>query len=353
MPNRPRYSGSLYQRGPVWQLQYFIDGKRFRESAKTTSKDEASKLLGQRLAAARAGEQRGKPTTVAALADLYLVAQRARWKERSYKWVKTICSKHIVPAFGHRNPASILPGDLDRFISQQKADGASDCRVNRVLVIFKAVLRYAVRNKVIRDIPEFPRPFNELPYVRTGHIDSAGFWLLCAQIADEEDWLLAMVTAAYTFGFRLGELQFMRANQIDLEHHTITLPAGSTKNKMPRRITMNPDGKLTKLLAGACKGKGPQAYVFSRDGGSTPIRDFRTRWARIVSAAKITTGSGPGGKLLFHDLRRSSITRMNSAGLSETDSMAIAGHLSSAVHRRYKQISEWDARQIAAKIDIE
>lgn len=167
------------------------------------------------------------------------------------------------------------------------------------------------------------------------------------------DWLLAMVHAAYIFGFRLGELQFMRVNQIDLERHIITLPVGSTKNKMARRIVMNPEGKLSKLPAEAVKGKAPNAYVFSRDGGSTPIRDFRVKWAKAVTAAKITTGSGPGGKLLFHDLRRSAISRMGQAGLSEVDSIAITGHLSPAVHRRYKLISEWDARQIAGRIDIE
>ena len=79
------------------------------------------------------------------------------------------------------------------------------------------------------------------------------------------------------------------------------------------------------------------------------MRDFRLLWDRITSGIK--TGSGKNGKLHFHDLRRSSITRMHSAGISESDAQAIAGHLTTSVHRRYRQMSEWDAKRVAAKID--
>ena len=216
-------------------------------------------------------------------------------------------------------------------------------------MIFKALLRYAIKNKALRELPEFPKPFSEEPFVRTGYIGEWDFVTICGLLRDDEVWLEAMLTAAFNFGFRRNELTYMRVNQIDLERGLITLPAGSTKNKMPRRIVLNPESKLTTLLKRLCEGKQPHTYVFSRDGGATPCVDFRQRWKRITGSIK--TGSGQGGKLLFHDLRRSAITRMRSAGLTEDESMAVAGHLSPAVHRRYRQISEWDARQIAAKID--
>lgn len=353
-PRRPRFTGSVYKRGSVYQIQYFVRGQRVRESTKCYSKEEAQKILNTRLLAARAGDLPIKETTFKALADLYIAANKPRWKESTHRWVKIIVEQHL-NIFDARNPASILPGELDTFVAKKKEEGLSDCRVNRLLVILKAILRYGIRNKALRELPEFPERFDERPYVRTGHIDGWDFIVLCDEIdEDREPWLLAMVTAAFTFGFRKGELLHMRCNQIDLERHTITLPGGSTKNKMPRRIVLNPKGKLSKLLAKAIKGKDPQAYVFSRDSqGSIPVRDFRVAWDRIVTAAKIKTGSGPDGHLQFHDLRRSAISRMSSAGLSEEERMAIAGHLSVEVHRRYNQISEYTARQIAEKIDIE
>lgn len=350
MARRSRYSGSIYKRGDVYQIQWVSsDGVRHRESAKTSSKEEATKLLNKRLGAA--DETKIQQITVEALVDLYLAAQKARVKATTYKWTKIICTKHIKPAFGTRNPASIIPGDLDRFVSQKKDAKLSEPRINRMLVIFRAILRYGVRNKVLREVPEFPKPFNELQYVRSGYIDTTDYLFKLRPQIEETPWLDALVLAAFTFGFRLNELLYMRANQIDLERHIITLPSGSTKNKMPRRIRMNDSSALHKLLAALVKGKRPEQYVFSRDGGSTPVRDFRHVWDKAVTAAKITTGSGRGGKFLFHDLRRSAVTRMGEAGLSEAQSMAVAGHLSPAVHRRYKHISEGTAREIAARID--
>jgi integrase len=194
----------------VWQLQYFIGGKRFRESAKTSSKDEASKLLNQRLAEHRAGDQKLKATTVAAIADLYLETQRARWKPGTYRWASGIWNRHLKSTFGTRNPVSILPGDIDKFVSQRKLAGSSDCYLNRSLTVLQAILRYGVRNKALRELPEFPDKFDERPYVHQGHVDSWDFETFVDCIDEKDNWLETLVTAAYIFGFRRSELLYMR-----------------------------------------------------------------------------------------------------------------------------------------------
>jgi hypothetical protein len=65
-----------------------------------------------------------------------------------------------------------------------------------------------------------------------------------------------------------------------------------------------------KPLRAEMKGQRSKHYVFSRDGGSTPVRDFHVAFDKAATAAKTTTGSGPSGKRHFRDLRRSAITRM-------------------------------------------
>lgn len=353
MARRAKYSGSLYRRGnsPIWQMQWLHDGVLYRESSQTANKEEAGKLLKTRLS----GSQREaaiKHTTVEEVATLYLKAREAKWKPNTIEWANGVWN-NIKPVFGQRSPASILPANIDVFVSRLKAENYSECYINRHLTVLKAILRFAVRNKALREIPEFPAKFNEAPYVRQGWIDDWDFIVLCDEIDDKDTWMLALVTAAFTFGFRKSELLYMRVNQIDHDRHTITLPAGSTKNKMPRRIVLNPESKLSKLLAQITKGKAPHAYVFSRDAqGSIPVRDFRVAWDKIVTAAKIKTGSGPDGALQFHDLRRSAISRMASIGLPEEERMVIAGHLTADVHRRYRHLSDGAARRIAAKIDL-
>jgi integrase len=347
---RPRFSGSIYQRGPIWQLQYFVEGRRVRESAKTASKDEAAKLLKKRIAEAREAKP-AKPTTVAALGEVYLEAKKARWKPKTYDWAVTIWNNHIKPVFGDRNPADIMPGELDLFVSKLKAEGLSEPYINRNLVIFQAILRYGVKNKALRELPEFPDHFDERPYIRQGYLTQWDFITFIQFIPDDELWLEALVTMAFVFGYRRGELVYMRVGQVDFARNRITLPVGSTKNKMRRVTVFNPKGQIGKLLRSMAKGKRPEQYLFSRDDGSTPARDFRVSFDRAASAAKIATGSGPGGKLWFHDLRRSAVTHMDDIGLSESQSMSIAGHLTPDIHRRYKILSENKARQLAEKLD--
>jgi integrase len=352
MTRRQRFSGSIYPRGPIWQVQYWVNGKRFRESSKSTSKDDAQKLLNLRMAEAREGAPI-KPTTIGALAALYLESRRPRWKPQTHEWAQGIWTKHLEPVFDSRNPASLLPGDLDLFVAKEKNAQYSEPLINRCLVVLKAILRYGVRNKAIResDLPEFPKRFDERPYVRQGHIDYWDFITFVNCIPDEEPWLEGLCTLAFTFGFRRAELVYMKVGQVDFERHWITLPPGSTKNKMPRTTYFNPKGQAGKMLRQMIKGKRPDHYLFSRDGGSTPCRDFRVSFDKAATAAGIKTGSGKNGKLIFHDLRRSAITQMDAAGLSEVQSMKVAGHLTPAIHQRYKILSENTARQIAEKLD--
>jgi len=186
--------------------------------------------------------------------------------------------------------------------------------------------------------------------VRQGHLGWFEFQSFVAQIPDDEPWLEAICTLAFTFGFRRGDLTFMKVGQVDFDRSRIILPAGSTKNKMPRSVFFNPSGAPGKLLKAMAKGKRSEHYLLWRDDGSTPVRDFRVSFDNAASSAKITTGSG--GKLFFHDLRRSCVARLaGDIGLSESQSMSAVGHLSVDVHRRYKIISDNSAREIARKID--
>jgi integrase len=352
---RPRYSGCLLRRGRIFHLQYTIGGVRYRESAETDNREVAAKKLAAKIAAARTGNLPQKPTTCEALATLYMESMRARWKPHTYEWTEGLWRLHLSPTFSKRNPATILPADLDLHVAAEKKAGVSECFINRQLTILRAMLRFGARNKVLRleDIPEI-RKFDERPYIRMGAVDSADFMMLENQIPDEQEWLRLLCLLGYTFGFRKNELLFLRVKNVDLQRHVILLEIGSTKNRMPRRVFINPKGKIHKMLAQAVRGKSPEAYVISRDEkGSVPVRDFRTDWERIVRAASIRTGSGKENFLTFHDLRRTAIRNMAAAGIGEHEAQSLAGHLSVDVHRRYRALSESYLRELSAKIDLE
>ena len=79
--------------------------------------------------------------------------------------------------------------------------------------------------------------------------------------------------------------------------------------------------------------------VFHHRGGRPVSATVLRKWWRAATAA----AGHPG--LIFHDLRRSAVRNMIRAGVSEPVAMAISGHQSAAVFRRYNITSIDDQRR--------
>ena len=54
--------------------------------------------------------------------------------------------------------------------------------------------------------------------------------------------------------------------------------------------------------------------------------------------------------VLIHDLRRTAVRDMRRLGLSETTIMAMVGHRTRSMHRRYDIISDGDLLEAAARL---
>ncbi len=69
---------------------------------------------------------------------------------------------------------------------------------------------------------------------------------------------------------------------------------------------------------------------------------FRRPWKAACTRA------GVAGTL-FHDLRRSAVRNMDRAGVSQLDAMAITGHKTLSVYRRYRIVDEADIGEALAR----
>jgi integrase len=85
-------------------------------------------------------------------------------------------------------------------------------------------------------------------------------------------------------------------------------------------------------------------FVFHRAG--QPVADFRKSWASVCDTA------GVAGTL-FHDLRRSAVRNMDRAGVSQSVAMALSGHKTASVYRRYRIVDEVDLRQALARMQAD
>ncbi len=85
-------------------------------------------------------------------------------------------------------------------------------------------------------------------------------------------------------------------------------------------------------------------YVFHRDGER--IRDIRGAWKTARTAAGL-----PGR--IPHDSRRTAVRNLERAGVSRSAAMAMVGHKTEAIYRRYAIVDAGALRDAAARIDAE
>jgi integrase len=82
--------------------------------------------------------------------------------------------------------------------------------------------------------------------------------------------------------------------------------------------------------------------VFHRNGKR--IRDFRDAWTTACTAAVV-----PGR--ILHDFRRTAVRNLERDGVSRSAAMAMVGHKTEAIYRRYAIVDAGALRDAAAKID--
>lgn len=164
-------------------------------------------------------------------------------------------------------------------------------------------------------------------------------------------WLRALLTTAYSFAFRKGELLSLRVRQLDLANGTIRLKAGTTKNGEGRVIVMTRE--VATLLTACILGKQPDDFVFTRPDKKPkngtlvkgkPVKGFRKVWDTVCTRAGV-----PG--LLFHDPRRSGVRKLRRLGVQESFATRISGHETRSVFERYNIVDGADLADAASRLD--
>jgi integrase len=167
------------------------------------------------------------------------------------------------------------------------------------------------------------------PPARHGFLRDDQYKALATACAAEGLWLRSMFEVAHAFGWRRAELKSLKVGQLDFPAKTIRLY--DTKNASGRVVVMTQ--KVEELLTACCEGKGPDDFVFTRDG--KPIVEYRKAWERARDAAGC-----PG--LVLHDLCRTGMRNMRHLGISEGVAMKVAGRKTPSIFRRYHIVDESD-----------
>jgi integrase len=335
---RMKGSGSLRLRSNIWWITYYVGGRPIAESSHSSIKEVASNLLAQRLGELAAGEDIVSPkkVTISDLCELVFADYRLR-NLRDLKNVKWRYEANIKPVIGSLLASKFGKAQVRAYVEARRAH-ADDATINRELAIIRRGFHLGLEEDppLVRRVPKIVKL--EEDNVRQGFIEQAQYLVLRAAMPDH---LKCPLVVGYHVGNRLGELRKIEWTQINLEAGEIRIEKRQAKGKKPRTLPIY--GDMHEWLEWQWQRRVPGCdLVFHYKG--KPLGSHLKGWARACDQAGL-----PG--LHFHDLRRSAIRNMERAGISRHVAMAISGHKTEAVYRRYDIVVDQDLKTATEKLE--
>lgn len=347
---KPRYGdGTLYRRGRIWWISYYVDGRPHYESTRTEHEAEARRLLDLR----RGERARGVPISARldrvpyaeaaqALREHYRVTGRRDVVEAGWRLA------HLDRYFLGRRLATLGPRDAEGYARSRQQAGCANATINRELAVLGRMLRLAYDQGQLARVPTLLRLTEAPP--RAGFVDRATFEALRQHLPED---LQVVVSIAFTYGWRRDEVLGLTRAQLDLTAGTLRLDPGGTKNDEGRVVYLTPEVKRlvteqlgrVRALEHRLGAVVPALFPhLGRRFAGRPIRDFRKAWATACRKAGV-----PG--LLKHDLRRSAVRIMEQAAVPRSVAMKLTGHKTEAIYKRYAMVSPADLQDAALRLD--
>jgi len=343
-----RGEGRVFQRSgsQYWWLQYSHRGKTYWESSKSADERVAIKLLNQRIEEIRQGRKPQKEVEKITFSDLLRLIRNDYKIERmkSEKRLETSI-KHLEASFGNDHAVDISAERIDAYILNRRDEGASDSSIQKETAALKRMFTLAIQKKILVEKPYIPSidPKN----ARTGFFEDDEFERLIGELNGE---IKPLALFGYITGWRVGEIKSLQWRQVDLNGGIIRLAPNTTKNGEGRTFPFSAHPTMEKLIhsqkerAGII-GKANEKIVpwgFPRSTGGQ-IKNFREAWSGACKRAKI-----PGR--IFHDFRRTTVRRLERAGVPRSTAMELTGHKTEAIYRRYAITSEADKVEAIRKL---
>jgi integrase len=246
---------------------------------------------------------------------------------------KAVVEKNIRPFFGKIRAVKLTTDRMDAYRAKRKAEGRTDATANRELSIVRTAFNNARKRTPpkVNLVPYFP--MIEETTVRQGYLADKVY----ARLPDElPQYLKAIFVCGYVTGMRKNELAKIQWDQLEFDAGLITLENYRSKRKDPHTVPILAGDMHDLLMANredrqANRPLSP--WVFSLDG--IPLKDFRTSWKHTCERAGVP-------KLQFHDMRRTAVRNMRRAGVPQLIRMAISGHKTDSMERRYNIVDGED-----------
>jgi len=326
---RPRGTGSLYrQKGSSnWWIQYYQNGKSYRESTGTDNRRRAEKLLQNAIGEISQGK------FIPPAQRRVLVGELV---EDLLTWYRTVANKptfaddaetrwnlHLKPFFGDVRANQITTDSLRRYRKTRMAEEnpPAPATVNRELQVLRKAFKLAAKSSPpkIQLVPQFEMAIEDntrMTFITEGDKqklrDAASRDIGKKTAMMKGLHLKCFVELLFGFGWRKSELTRLTVGDVNLAESFIRLD--DSKNGEPREVPLTQN--LSVLLKAVIAGRSPDESLF-------PVRDMRHAWKRLCKTAGVK--SGKVGGYVIHDTRRTAARTKRAAGVSETVTCKIMG----------------------------
>jgi integrase len=327
--------GHIYQRGSIYWIKYYRNGKPYQESTHTDQETEAEKLLKIREGEIAHGGIPGiyyDRVRFDEIAEDFFTDYEVNQKKSLPK--VRIYVKHLRDFFGNVRVTEITTAKIKQYMKKRMEIRKKPATINCELSALSYMFTLAKRSRKVGEVPYIPKL--NVDNVRTGFFEHDQFLALRDALPN---YIKPVVTFVYYTGWRKSEIFNLTWDKVNLREAVIRLNPGETKNKKGREIYLV--GELLDLIRSLHSQRNLGCpYVFHHNGKR--IKNIYKTWN--PTCAKI----GLKGKFL-HDFRRTAVRNLLRSGVIETVAMKITGHKTRNVFDRYNIVSEGDLKEAAMK----
>lgn len=156
-------------------------------------------------------------------------------------------------------------------------------------------------------------------------------------------WYLPIAVTAYRSAMRQGEILNLTIPRVNMEDGFIRLKPEDCKSGYGRSIPLHPE--LSAILRNALRIRHLNSQlVFHRDGQSITPHHVRVAHETVCKAAGIDG-------FVFHDFRHTCINNWRKEGHDYFKIMAVSGHKTISVFKRYNMVDEAELRTLIFPMD--
>jgi site-specific recombinase XerD len=344
----------------TWSIKYYWLGKAHKESTGSTKRSAAVKLLNKRKAEMAKGRLIGpdlEKVTYEELRAMLLNDYTVNGRRSVDRMMDAVA--HLDGFFGRRRVLRITADLILRYVALRKEEGAANATCNRELAALKRMLRLGERAEKVAQRPHIAMLDED--NVRKGFFEEDEFEAILRHLPDD---LRPVFEVAYITGWRVkSELLTRHRRHVDLRAGWLRLEPGETKNRKGRMFPLSTVPRLRQALErqlarteDAERDTGRIIpWLFHRDG--EPIKSFRRAWLTACLKAGFATVVSANHRVIKtnripHDFRRSAIRNLERAGVPRSTAMALVGHKTESVYRRYAIVDEVMLSEGGAKLGI-